>query len=135
MSCIKQVPVRECMVEGGAPAADIKLGTTAVCGSIGAACMPPAGLSRGSKLHWSDARMARASTKGAPKDMSTMMRTRHEKDDVQNTTCSHRSDVLCAYELFTCPRRVRVTAQCADPGFWILDPEVTSRKDASKKIA
>jgi len=42
-----------------------------------------------------------------------MMRTRHEKDDVQNTTCSHRSDVLCAYELFTCPRRVRVTAQCA----------------------
>ena len=56
---------------------------------------------------------ARASTKGAPKDMSTMMRPGHEKDEVQNTTCSHRSDVLCAYELFVCPRRVGVTAQCA----------------------
>ena len=27
------------------------------------------------------------------------------------------------------------TARGPDPGFWILDPEVTSRKDASKKIA
>ena len=26
------------------------------------------------------------------------------------------------------------TARGPDPGFWILDPEVTSRKDASKKI-
>ena len=86
MSCIKQVPVRECMVGGQAPAADIKLGTTGVCGSICAACMPTAGPLRDSKLYWSGARMTRASTKGASKNMSLLMRTGHEKDDVQHTT-------------------------------------------------